>query len=102
MPSGTVLGTLSATDLDLSGVNKQIDFSISTSLPANKFSIGRADGRLQLTSDVTESYGTVFSARIMVTDRGSPSRSSACDVTLEWVCMEFSCLIFYELQMVAL
>ncbi|KAM8835014.1 protocadherin-16 [Synchiropus picturatus] len=81
LPSGTVLGTVSATDPD-EGENGTVFYSLSGSR-AERFSLNPNTGELRTASALRWAERADYPFTVTATDRGTPALSSTCQIRVQ-------------------
>ncbi|KAJ6661385.1 hypothetical protein lerEdw1_015013 [Lerista edwardsae] len=79
---GTLVIQPSATDVD-EGMNKEISYSISNSIPSNIFSIQSDTGEIRVKGKVDFEDINLYNIEIEAKDKGSPPLSGHCSILIE-------------------
>ncbi|KAJ8022289.1 Cadherin-23 [Holothuria leucospilota] len=78
------IGSVQATDFDLSAPNNEIVYSIATGTGSNKFKINETTGDISFNDSVDyESDDVNFELTVVATDKGEPSKQATTHVTVE-------------------
>ncbi|XP_061557950.1 LOW QUALITY PROTEIN: protocadherin-16-like [Phycodurus eques] len=81
LPSGTVLGTVSAKDPD-EGENSTIYYSLAGSR-VERFSLNAATGELRTAAPLRRAERAEYALTVTAADHGTPSLSSACQLRIQ-------------------